>query len=86
MYHRRYLNHRTDPATAELQDLHEAIRLYRMAIELVPKHRKEKAQFHSNFGTGLETLYERSGDIEHLQKAIEQWEFGWTKQCKTILK
>jgi TPR repeat protein len=76
MYHRRYLNRRTNSATAELRDLHEANRLYKMAIELVPKHRPEKAQFHSNYGTALETLYESSGDIEHLRNAIEQWEFG----------
>jgi hypothetical protein len=73
MYHRRFLNQRVNTNTA---DPHEAIRLWKRAIELVPPKRPERAQFYSNFGTGMENLYEESNDIEHLEKALEHWAKG----------
>jgi hypothetical protein len=76
MYHRRFLNYRTSPAISELHDLHEANRLWQRAIDLVPDHRPERAQFYNNLGTGMETLYESTNDIQHLEKAIKHWGKG----------
>ncbi|KAF2809316.1 uncharacterized protein BDZ99DRAFT_388947, partial [Mytilinidion resinicola] len=54
-------------------DLEEAIRFWKLAMRLAPPGRPEMGQFYSNLGTGLETLYEHTKDVEDLREAILYW-------------
>jgi tetratricopeptide (TPR) repeat protein len=56
--------------TGRLEDLEEAIRVFREAVEATPPGSPDRPGYLNNLGNGLRARYERTGRLEDLEEAI----------------
>ena len=56
--------------TGRIQDLEEAIRRTRQAVDTAPKYPPNLADWLNNLGNKLESRYERTGKMEDMEEAI----------------
>jgi len=54
-----------------MDDLEEAIRMARQAIDITPKDHPDLAAWLNNLGNKLESRYERTGKIEDPEESIQ---------------
>jgi hypothetical protein len=58
--------------TGEMQDLEEAIRVARLAVESTPEDHPDRAGKLNSLGNKLESQYDRTGEMQDLEEAIQE--------------
>ena len=60
-----------------MEDLEEALRVARQAVDVTPKDHLDLATMLNNLGTKLESRYERTGKMEDLEEALQVTQQAW---------